>query len=68
VLGTFDSINPFIVKGLALSQIAATSSKACLARHYDEPFTLYGLLAPHGRDRRRAHLRYLRARSRGEVL
>jgi peptide/nickel transport system substrate-binding protein len=45
VLGTFDSINPFIVKGLALSQIRGYVVESLLARHYDEPFTLYGLLA-----------------------
>jgi peptide/nickel transport system substrate-binding protein len=45
VLGTFDSINPFIVKGLALSQIRSYVVESLLARGYDEPFTLYGLLA-----------------------
>src|SRR4051794_1019656 len=45
VLGTFDSINPFIVRGLALSQIRGYVVESLLARHYDEPFTLYGLLA-----------------------
>jgi peptide/nickel transport system substrate-binding protein len=45
VLGTFDSINPFIVKGLALSQIRGYVVESLLARGYDEPFTLYGLLA-----------------------
>ena len=45
VLGTFDSLNPFIVKGLALSQIRGYVVESLLARGYDEPFTLYGLLA-----------------------
>ncbi len=45
VLGTFDSINPFVVKGLALSQIRGYVVESLLARGYDEPFTLYGLLA-----------------------
>ena len=45
VLGTFDSINPFIVKGLALSQVRGYVVESLLARGYDEPFTLYGLLA-----------------------
>src|SRR5690242_11522514 len=45
VLGTFDGINPFIVKGLALSQIRGYVVESLLTRHYDEPFTLYGLLA-----------------------
>jgi peptide/nickel transport system substrate-binding protein len=45
VLGTFDSLNPFIVKGLALPQIRGYVVESLLARSYDEPFTLYGLLA-----------------------
>jgi peptide/nickel transport system substrate-binding protein len=45
VIGTFDSLNPFIVKGLAPSQIRGTVIESLLARGYDEPFTLYGLLA-----------------------
>jgi peptide/nickel transport system substrate-binding protein len=45
VLGTFDSINPFIVKGLALSQVRGYVVESLMARGYDEPFTLYGLLA-----------------------
>jgi len=45
VLGTFDSLNPFVVKGLALSQMRGYVVESLLARGYDEPFTLYGLLA-----------------------
>ena len=45
ILGTFDSLNPFVVKGLALSQIRGYVVESLLARGYDEPFTLYGLLA-----------------------
>jgi peptide/nickel transport system substrate-binding protein len=45
VLGTFDSLNPFIVKGLAPSQIRGYVIESLMARGYDEPFTLYGLLA-----------------------
>jgi peptide/nickel transport system substrate-binding protein len=45
VLGTFDSINPFIVKGLALPQVRGYVVESLMARGYDEPFTLYGLLA-----------------------
>ena len=45
VLGTFDSLNPFIVKGLAPTQIRGYVVESLLARGYDEPFTLYGLLA-----------------------
>jgi peptide/nickel transport system substrate-binding protein len=45
VLGTFDSVNPFIVKGLAPTQIRGYVIESLMARGYDEPFTLYGLLA-----------------------
>ena len=45
VLGTFDSLNPFIIKGLAVQQIRGYVIESLMARGYDEPFTLYGLLA-----------------------
>jgi peptide/nickel transport system substrate-binding protein len=45
VLGTFDSLNPFIVKGLPAANIRSYVIESLLARGYDEPFTLYGLLA-----------------------
>jgi peptide/nickel transport system substrate-binding protein len=45
ILGTFDSVNPFIVKGIAPSQIRGYVVESLMARGYDEPFTLYGLLA-----------------------
>ncbi len=45
VLGTFDSLNPFIVKGLSAANIRGYVIESLLARGYDEPFTLYGLLA-----------------------
>ncbi|MEW6449852.1 MAG: extracellular solute-binding protein [Pseudomonadota bacterium] len=45
VIGTFDSLNPFIVKGLAPPNIRSYVVESLLARGYDEPFTLYGLLA-----------------------
>jgi peptide/nickel transport system substrate-binding protein len=45
VLGTFDSLNPFIIKGLAPSQVRGYVVESLMARGYDEPFTLYGLLA-----------------------
>jgi peptide/nickel transport system substrate-binding protein len=44
-LGTFDSLNPLIVRGLTLSQIRGYVVESLLARNYDEPFSLYGLLA-----------------------
>lgn len=45
VLGTFDSLNPFIVKGLSLPQLRGLVYESLMVRGYDEPFTLYGLLA-----------------------
>jgi peptide/nickel transport system substrate-binding protein len=45
VLGTFDSLNPFIVKGIAPQSIRGYVVESLMARGYDEPFTLYGLIA-----------------------
>ena len=45
VLGTFDSLNPLIVKGLAVQQIRNYVLESLMTRGNDEPFTLYGLLA-----------------------
>jgi len=45
VLGTFDSLNPFIVRGLPAVNVRGYMTESLLARGYDEPFTLYGLLA-----------------------
>src|SRR5213082_1461856 len=45
ISGTFDSLNPLIVKGLAIQQIRGFVVESLMARGYDEPFTLYGLLA-----------------------
>jgi len=45
VLGTFDCLNPFIVKGLPAANVRSYVVESLLARGYDEPFTLYGLIA-----------------------
>jgi peptide/nickel transport system substrate-binding protein len=45
LLGTFDSLNPFIVRGVAVQQIRTYVVESLLARGNDEAFTLYGLLA-----------------------
>ncbi|WP_370691344.1 extracellular solute-binding protein [Bradyrhizobium sp.] len=45
VLGTFDSLNPVIVRGLAVQQVRGFVVESLMARGHDEPFTLYGLLA-----------------------
>jgi peptide/nickel transport system substrate-binding protein len=44
-LGTFDSLNPLIVRGLAVQQIRGFVIESLMARGNDEAFTLYGLLA-----------------------
>jgi len=45
ILGTFDSLNPFIVRGIAVQQIRGFAVESLMARGNDEAFTLYGLLA-----------------------
>jgi peptide/nickel transport system substrate-binding protein len=45
VLGTFDSLNPLIVKGVSVPEMRGYVIEGLMARGYDEPFTLYGLLA-----------------------
>ena len=45
VQGSFDSLNPFIVRGNAISGVRDYVYESLLARSYDEPFSLYGLLA-----------------------
>ena len=43
--GSFDSMNPFILKGRAPAGLSALTVETLMGRSYDEPFTLYGLLA-----------------------
>jgi len=43
--GGFDSLNPFILKGSAPAGVSLLTVETLLGRSYDEPFTLYGLLA-----------------------
>jgi peptide/nickel transport system substrate-binding protein len=45
ILGTFDSLNPLIVKGLAVQQMRGFVVESLMTRGNDEAFTLYGLLA-----------------------
>src|SRR5689334_10447761 len=45
ILGTFDSLNPLIVRGLAVQPVRNYVVESLLARGNDEAFTLYGLLA-----------------------
>lgn len=43
--GSFDSLNPFITKGRPAVGISNLTVETLMGRSYDEPFTLYGLLA-----------------------
>jgi peptide/nickel transport system substrate-binding protein len=43
--GGFDSLNPFIRKGTVPWQLRFLAYESLMGRSYDEPFTLYGLLA-----------------------
>jgi peptide/nickel transport system substrate-binding protein len=45
LLGTFDSLNPLIVRGIAVQQIRGFVVESLMTRGNDEAFTLYGLLA-----------------------
>ena len=45
VLGSFESLNPFIVQGMPAAGIREFVIESLMARSLDEPFTLYGLLA-----------------------
>jgi peptide/nickel transport system substrate-binding protein len=44
-LGTFDSLNPFIIKGVTPGNLRDYVYESLLTRSGDEPFTLYGLIA-----------------------
>lgn len=43
--GGFDSLNPFITKGQAPAAVSNLVVETLMGRSYDEPFSLYGLLA-----------------------
>ncbi len=45
VLGSFDSLNPFIIKGEPAEGMREYVYETLMARSYDEPFSLYGLIA-----------------------
>jgi peptide/nickel transport system substrate-binding protein len=44
-VGGFDSLNPYIRKGSVPWQLRFLASESLMGRSYDEPFSLYGLLA-----------------------
>ncbi len=43
--GTFDSLNPFIIKGVTPASLREYVYEGLLGRSGDEPFSLYGLIA-----------------------
>lgn len=43
--GSFDSLNPHILKGRVPWQLSSFAYESLMGRSWDEPFTLYGLLA-----------------------
>ena len=43
--GSFDSLNPYILKGNVPWQLRYLNVESLMGRSWDEPFTLYGLLA-----------------------
>jgi peptide/nickel transport system substrate-binding protein len=43
--GTFDSLNPYVVRGVAPDALPRYVLQSLMARSQDEPFTLYGLVA-----------------------
>jgi peptide/nickel transport system substrate-binding protein len=43
--GSYDSLNPLIVKGVAANGVRDLTIESLMARGLDEPFTLYGLVA-----------------------
>ncbi|MFN4098506.1 MAG: extracellular solute-binding protein [Pararhodobacter sp.] len=44
-VGSFDSLNPFILRGTAPWGVNLLTVQSLLGRSYDEPFTLYAVLA-----------------------
>ena len=44
-MGTFDSLNPFILKGSAADGVSELLFDTLMAQSWDEPFSLYGLIA-----------------------
>ncbi len=45
VLGSFDSLNPLVIRGAPAAGLRDLVYESLMARAYDEPFSLYGLLA-----------------------
>ncbi|MBX3518404.1 MAG: ABC transporter substrate-binding protein [Xanthobacteraceae bacterium] len=45
IAGTFDSINPFVLRGNPFQQVRGYVVESLMVRSQDEPFTLYALIA-----------------------
>jgi peptide/nickel transport system substrate-binding protein len=45
IVGSFDSLNPLIVRGNPFQAVRGNVIESLMARGMDEPFTLYGLIA-----------------------
>jgi peptide/nickel transport system substrate-binding protein len=45
ITGSFDSVNPFIIKGTAATGVRTYVFESLMGRNWAEPFSLYGLLA-----------------------
>lgn len=44
-IGSFDSLNPYIIKGMAADGVDALTTPTLMSQSYDEPFTMYGYVA-----------------------
>ena len=44
-LGTFDSLNPFLLKGISADGLGILVFESLLEKSLDEPFSMYGLIA-----------------------
>ena len=45
ILGSYDSLNPFSVRGVPAADLTRYVFQSLMLRHYDEPFSLYGQIA-----------------------
>lgn len=44
-LGTFDSLNPYLLKGISAAGLGSLVFESLLEKSLDEPFSMYGLIA-----------------------
>ena len=45
IMGSFDSVNPFIIMGVPAAGVRDNVTESLMGRGLDEPFTLYALIA-----------------------